>query len=37
MGTGEGGKYTQAIKSWLKSIMYGGEDHPWGIVVQEEE
>lgn len=33
---GEGGKYTQTLKNWMKDIMYGGEDHPWGVVVPEE-
>lgn len=33
---GEGGKYTQTLKKWMKDIMYGGEDHPWGVVVPEE-
>ncbi|KUI74254.1 Branched-chain-amino-acid aminotransferase, mitochondrial [Cytospora mali] len=37
MGNGEGGKYTQILKKWMKDIMYGGEDHPWGVVIQEEE
>ncbi|KAI3390731.1 hypothetical protein diail_8779 [Diaporthe ilicicola] len=36
MGDGEGGKYTQTIKKWMKDIMYGGDDHAWGVVVQEE-
>lgn len=36
MGNGEGGKYTQTLKKWLKDIMYGGVDHPWGVLVQEE-
>lgn len=36
MGEGEGGKYTTALKKWMKDIMFGGEDHPWGVVVQEE-
>lgn len=36
MGNGEGGKYSQILKKWLKDIMYGDEDHPWGAVVQEE-
>ncbi|KAF3058130.1 Branched-chain-amino-acid aminotransferase, mitochondrial [Daldinia childiae] len=33
---GEGGLYTLKLKGWLKDIMYGNEDHPWGVVVQEE-
>lgn len=36
MGEGEGGKYTSIIKKWMKDIMYGGDDHPWGVVVQEK-
>ncbi|POS70939.1 branched-chain amino acid aminotransferase [Diaporthe helianthi] len=36
MGNGEGGQYTQTIKKWMKEIMYGGEDHAWGVVVPEE-
>ncbi|ROV93742.1 hypothetical protein VSDG_06967 [Cytospora chrysosperma] len=36
MGSGEGGKYTLALKKWMKDIMYGGEDHPWGVVVPEK-
>ncbi|KAG8168567.1 hypothetical protein KVR01_001316 [Diaporthe batatas] len=36
MGGGEGGRYTQTIKKWMKDIMYGGEDHAWGVVVREE-
>lgn len=34
---GEGGKYTLTIKKWMKDIMYGGEQHEWGVVVQEEQ
>ncbi|KUI52484.1 Branched-chain-amino-acid aminotransferase, mitochondrial [Cytospora mali] len=37
MGNGEGGRYTQILKKWMKDIMYGGEDHPWGVVIHEEE
>ncbi|CAK4026759.1 Branched-chain-amino-acid aminotransferase, mitochondrial [Lecanosticta acicola] len=33
---GETGAYAKLIKSWLVSIMYGKEDHEWGIVVKEE-
>lgn len=36
MGEGQGGKYTLTLKKWMKDIMYGGEDHPWAIVVPEE-
>lgn len=36
MGEGEGGKFTLQLKQWMKDIMYGGEQHPWGVVVQEE-
>ncbi|KLU86529.1 branched-chain-amino-acid aminotransferase [Magnaporthiopsis poae ATCC 64411] len=34
---GEGGKYTLQLKQWLKDIMYGNEQHEWGVVVQEEQ
>lgn len=34
---GEGGDYTLKIRGWLADIMYGGEDHEWGVVVPEEE
>ena len=37
MAQGEIGDYTQAIKKWLVDIMYGGEDHPWGVVVEEKK
>ncbi|KAI1653358.1 branched-chain amino acid aminotransferase II [Daldinia decipiens] len=33
---GEGGLCTLKLKGWLKDIMYGNVDHPWGVVVQEE-
>ncbi|KAL8392968.1 hypothetical protein RB595_002962 [Gaeumannomyces hyphopodioides] len=34
---GEGGRYTLRLKQWLKDIMYGNEQHEWGVVVQEEQ
>lgn len=37
--TEEGGKagvYASLIKTWLKEIMYGRVDHPWGVVVEEK-
>lgn len=34
---GEGGRYTLQLKQWLKDIMYGNEQHEWGVVVQEEQ
>ncbi|KAI1103167.1 branched-chain amino acid aminotransferase [Jackrogersella minutella] len=34
--TGDGGPQTLKIKGWLRDIMYGNVDHPWGVVVQEE-
>ncbi|KAF7514899.1 hypothetical protein G7054_g14906 [Neopestalotiopsis clavispora] len=33
----EGGDLTLKVKNWLKDIMYGREDHPWGYVVPEEQ
>jgi branched-chain amino acid aminotransferase len=29
------GKYAAKLKKWLKDIMYGNEQHPWGVVVEE--
>ncbi|ELR08649.1 hypothetical protein VC83_03874 [Pseudogymnoascus destructans] len=37
MAQGEVGDYTNVIKNWLVDIMYGREDHPWGVVVEEKE
>ncbi|KAK4219541.1 aminotransferase [Rhypophila decipiens] len=34
--TGESGMYTAKIKGWLKDIMYGNEQHPWGPVVTDQ-
>ncbi|CAJ2502890.1 Uu.00g102840.m01.CDS01 [Anthostomella pinea] len=34
---GESGQLTSQIKGWLRDIMYGGEDHKWGVVVPEEQ
>ncbi|KAJ8120747.1 hypothetical protein ONZ43_g2625 [Nemania bipapillata] len=33
---GEGGSITLSLKKWLIDIKYGREEHPWGIVVPEE-
>lgn len=35
MAEGETGAYAKLIKSWLVSIMYGKEQHEWGIIVKE--
>ena len=29
------GPYTDALKTWIKDIMYGREEHPWAVVVEE--
>ena len=34
--TGESGEYTAKVKGWLKDIMYGNEEHEWGVVVTKE-
>lgn len=34
---GAGGPKTLEIKRWLGDIMYGGEDHEWGVVVEERK
>ncbi|KAF2278064.1 branched-chain-amino-acid aminotransferas-like protein [Westerdykella ornata] len=36
---GDGGRYTKAVKRWLKGIMWGeegSEAHEWGYVVEEK-
>lgn len=37
MARGDSGDYAALIKSWLKNIMYGKEQHEWGVVVPEVE
>jgi branched-chain amino acid aminotransferase len=37
MSRGDSGHYAALIKSWLVNIMYGKEQHEWGVVVEEEE
>ncbi|TAQ83740.1 hypothetical protein B7494_g7933, partial [Chlorociboria aeruginascens] len=36
MVRGDSGEYATLIKSWLVSIMYGKEDHEWGVVIDEK-
>ncbi|KAL0263263.1 hypothetical protein SLS55_002243 [Diplodia seriata] len=33
---GETGKYAHVIKTWLRNIMYGKENHEWARVVPDE-
>ncbi|PMD44259.1 putative branched-chain-amino-acid aminotransferase [Hyaloscypha variabilis F] len=35
MSQGDSGPYAALIKSWLVDIMYGNEQHEWGVVVEE--
>ncbi|KAK4191478.1 aminotransferase [Podospora australis] len=35
--TGEIGHYTSKLKNWIGDIMYGKEQHPWGVVIEEEK
>ncbi|KUJ15667.1 putative branched-chain-amino-acid aminotransferase [Mollisia scopiformis] len=37
MARGNSGDYAHLVKSWLTNIMYGKEDHEWGVVVPEVE
>lgn len=37
MALGEMGEYASLIKSWLANIMYGKEQHEWGVVIEEEQ
>jgi branched-chain amino acid aminotransferase len=34
---GNSGEYAALIKSWLMNIMYGKEEHEWGVVVEEKD
>jgi branched-chain amino acid aminotransferase len=36
-GKGDLGKYTAIIKTWLHDIMYGQEQHEWGVIVEERQ
>jgi len=36
MAAGKSGEYAAVIKGWLSNIMYGKEDHPWGVVIEEK-
>ncbi len=37
MGKGAGGDFTLKLKGWMEDIMYGREQHVWGVVVPEEQ
>lgn len=37
MARGNSGQYAALIKSWLSNIMYGKEQHEWGVVVEEKD
>jgi branched-chain amino acid aminotransferase len=37
MSRGNSGEYTALIKTWLTGIIYGKEQHKWGVVVEEKE
>ncbi|KAG6225769.1 hypothetical protein E4U26_002849 [Claviceps purpurea] len=34
---GQGGEITTKVKQWIGDIMYGREQHEWGVVVPEKE
>lgn len=36
MVRGNSGDYAAVIKGWLKDIMYGNTQHPWGVVIEEK-
>lgn len=37
MSEGVTGKYAAILKTHLANIMYGREDHEWGVVVNERQ
>jgi len=34
---GNSGDYAAVIKNWLEDIMYGREQHKWGVIIEEKE
>lgn len=34
---GTAGEVTAKIKTWIGDIMYGREQHEWGVVIAEKE
>ncbi|KAG6017587.1 hypothetical protein E4U41_004176 [Claviceps citrina] len=32
---GQGGEITSRVKGWIGDIMYGREEHEWGVVIEE--
>ena len=36
MAEGDSGAYAKVIKTWLRNIMWGKEQHKWGYVIEEE-
>lgn len=36
-GKDECGHFTAKLKGFMKDIMYGNEQHEWGVVVNERE
>jgi branched-chain amino acid aminotransferase len=36
LGSKGSGYHTGMVKSWMKGIMYGNEQHHWGVVVDEK-
>ena len=34
---GEAGEVTSKLKGYLSDIMYGREQHEWGVVIPEKE
>lgn len=34
---GKTGFYAETIKNWLGDIKYGNVEHPWGVIVEEDE
>lgn len=34
---GTAGDFTTKLKGWMYDIMYGNEQHEWGVVIKEEQ
>ncbi|KAL9095724.1 MAG: hypothetical protein Q9165_002156 [Trypethelium subeluteriae] len=37
MGKGEGGPFTLQIRTWLEDVMCGRTEHPWSLVIEEDD
>lgn len=34
---GKAGEVTSKVKGWIGDIMYGNEQHHWGVIIPEKQ